>query len=720
VVVVAGLCALLPDRASNAQSTSPVVSAPAGILPTTQPLDLASRIDAKNASQFERDEAASRLAGLNTTDAKQALLAVLQKGSHDAQLAVARSQMGVPHPDKAFIAPLGALLGGDRNLAEAASRSLARLGSFPEARSLLLNFARDTRQPAALRAVTIRACSAIVDKSVADAMVGLLSDENATLQNAASDALTELTGQNDIGRDPAGWKRWYDANKAKADDAWKLMVYTQRDQRLDEIAQRHTRILGTLDQVLNREFQSAAAADRGPMVLRDMNAVDPEVRAIGANLVQYAFLNNLIALTDAQRQRLTELVGDSDAHVRLEAARTLKAINFAGAFDAMLAQLSIETDPDVKAALTAAIAQIGNVQAVPLLRRLLTDPSITVQRAAVDALRSLGAAYYIGDRDGAHALALELWSLYEQRSKEPGTADLQTACIEALAPLHEESKSVPLVRLLDPEQTEQMRAAALHALRELGNPNTEDGIRNWLPSETVPSVRVEALKALGKTGSFGADAETLYSFFKPGTGEQDASVREWAWTEFCALLPTASKETLTNWATQLSKEPVHRLAVLTELDRQLAVDKDLENLAVQQENTGATYVELDPPRYDQAAKYFQSALDYWQSQNQNNQQTELLVTQLMTALLKSQQYAQAARFAEKMITSSRSQQQTMGALIVQEVEGLQQDTKNPAASAANALKLIDEATKMKPALDSSYLDQLRGYQKQLQQKAPGQ
>ena len=308
-------------------------------------------------------------------------------------------------------------------------------------------------QPAC--AVVIRACSAIVDRHVAAALVNILNDirESPTVQNAAADALIDLTGLTDFGRDPAAWKNWNAANAGKKDDDWKLAVYASRDARLDEIAQRHARLLTVLDVLLTAEFQSAV--DKNATVLRYLNAGEPEVRAIGARLVRDAFLSGLAAPTDAQKSRLTELVGDSDPHVRLETARTLKAINFGAALDAMMAQLAIEKDPDVKVALAGAIAQTGDLRAVPLFRRMLRDPSMSVE------LRRRGGA--------ANAWSRVLQGRPERRARtgagtveclsagagDPGSADLQAACLDAMAPLHENSLVLPLVRLLDPEQNER-------------------------------------------------------------------------------------------------------------------------------------------------------------------------------------------------------------------------------------------------------------------------
>jgi HEAT repeat protein len=711
VAIVAGLAALLPARAVIAQTAA------------TQSISQSANLTAPEASQADRDEAARQLLANGQPDATLTLLAALRDGGHDTQLAVARAVADSPAPDPQFVEPLANLLGGDRNLDEAATRALGRLGSAsPAARQQLLDFARDARQTPGLRALGIHAAAAIVDKSVAAALVGLATDdrESATIQNAAVDALADLTGLTDMPRTGAAWKSWYDANAAKPDDRWKLMVYATRDPHLDEIAQRQARLVGGLYAVLNDAYQ--AAADKNAAVLRYLASAEPEVRAVGARLVRESFLSGVALPTDAQKQRLTELIGDSDSQVRVEVAQTLKTINYSGALDAMMAQLPLERDPDVKIALAGALAQIGDIRAVPLLRPLLNDPSPAVARAAAEALRALGAALYKADPNAAHALAVQLWQLYQRQAGDPATADLQAACIEALAPLHESSLAQPLVRLLDPDQSDRVRSAALRALGGLGDPNTDDAINKLLTEEPEPSVRLDALDALAKTGSFGTDADALYGFFSPKSNEQDPQVRDKAWQVFEALLPSASKEVLSDWEKRLAHEPEHRLAVLLVLNGKYQQDHNLDDLASTEENTGDTYTKLNPPDEAQAARYFRRALDYWQSQNADNVTTDSLVSELMNALLKSGQYADAAKFAGVTISRSPAQQQTMGSLIVQQADALREaaQTNSDAAARADALRLIDEAMKMKPPLLDSYQDDLRNIQSQLLQKPPPQ
>ena len=353
-----------------------------------------------------------------------------------------------------------------------------------------------------------------------------------------------------------------------------------------------------------------------------------------------------------------------------------------------------------------------------MLTRLLHDPSTTVARYAAEALRALTPALFKGDKARAADMATQLWQVAMQRNQEPGGVELEAACIEALAPLRDQSLVLPLMRLLDPQEAARTRSAALHALGELGDPNTDDAIRNWLAQEPEASAGLTRWTHWERPGASAPTPTALYGIFGPRSSEPDKTVRERAWQVFQALLPSAPKQLLNNWAARLLKEPEQRISVLAELNRKLLQDRDLENLAISQENTGDTYLKLRQPA--QATAYFQKALEYYESQHVENQVTEHLVGELMSSYLSSRQYPEAAKFAQKMISANRSQQQTMGSMIVQATDALRDAAaQTPDGNdKADAMRLIDEALKMNPPLAASYQDDLRSIQKELQQK-PG-
>ncbi len=259
--------------------------------------------------------------------------------------------------------------------------------------------------------------------------------------------------------------------------------------------------------------------------MRYLNSPEADVRLIGTRIVRDGFLNTGSVPQQAP-DRLKELVGDSDRRVRLEVARTLKTINYQGAQDAMLTQLSQEQDPDVKTALIGAVAQMGGMKSVPLLRRLLHDPSLRVAAAAADSIRALGPAIFKADPKLAADLAQELWKLFQQHGQEAGAGEFLVSCLSAIGPLRNTGLVIPLMKLLDNAQSERIRGAALRALGEIGDPHATDTIILWLGQEPSFNVRIDAIDALGKTGSFTDDADTLYGYFGPRSQEPSADVRQ--------------------------------------------------------------------------------------------------------------------------------------------------------------------------------------------------
>src|SRR5205823_1690703 len=103
------------------------------------------------------------------------------------------------------------------------------------------------------------------------------------------------------------------------------------------------------------------------------------------------------------------------------------------------------------------------------------------------------------------------------------------------------------------------------------------------------------------------------------------------------------------------------------------------------------------------------ALDYWQAKRPDL--TEMLIGQLMDALLESKQYAPAADFAAQSIKANAQNQQTMGSKIRQEAERLRN-----AGEFQAALDLITEANKMNPPLVARYRDDLRLLEGEVRQK----
>ncbi len=292
---------------------------------------LSSALSGRSSSQSQRDEAARRLLSRSSPGAMGILLQAIRERGHDPALAVARALIDDPRPDPRFVEPLESLLGSEANLHEAAARALAQPSANDSVRARLISFARDTHQQAAARVAVIHALGSIVDRSVAQTLLDLLSDETLggpPIQNAAGDALVEMTGLAENGRNAQKWRDWFASLANKNDADWRASVYPGRAARLENAEQKYLRLANELDSILTEQYQSAPAAkEKNAIVMRYLNSAEPDVRLIGTRIVREGFQNATPTPPQAP-DRLKELVGDSDRRVRLEAARTLRAINY--------------------------------------------------------------------------------------------------------------------------------------------------------------------------------------------------------------------------------------------------------------------------------------------------------------------------------------------------------------------------------------------------------
>ncbi|HZL36712.1 MAG TPA: HEAT repeat domain-containing protein [Tepidisphaeraceae bacterium] len=733
--------AALPVRAAPAQLTGQPAGPSAPIsIPSLVQGDInhlkneligrapATRPGEEGSIQQRRDEAACRLMSRASPEAHAVLLNVLQDpaASHEAKLAVARAIADDPNPDARFVASLMGLLGNDRALCDAAARALSRFGSDARARARLISFARDADNPAAMRSAVIRAMGNVVSRDVADALLTILGDTNqlTAIQTAAGDALLQMTGLTNNGHDPARWRAWQQANSSKPEVEWRADVLTTRDEYLSRLGRDQAAFNVELRATVNEFYDKADQKTKSDLVLRFLSSAEPHMRQMGVGLVVDAH-NNATAYPPEAPARLRELVGDSDADVRLAVARAIKALNDTGALDGVLAQLAQEPSAAVRAALIDALKPMGKVQAAPELQGLLHDPSMTVATQAAQALRTLAPAI-AKDSTLALNVANELWQVGNERAGEQGGENFRAATIEAVGPLHDVELAVPLTQLLNPNESDPIRSAALRALGEIGEPRAGAAIAQWLNRETSPKVLIDGLDALSATRSFEDAAPTLYKYMSPQV-EPDKAVRERAWLDYESKLPSARNvEVLTQEADRFQNDPAKKLIVLRALDDRLAKDAiddtlspavrndRLQSLASFQQTTGQLEMELGNPT--SAANYFRDALNYWQERRTANQTTVTLVRQLLQAFFASRQYNQATQFAAKQIAADRAQQTEMGPAILHDgVEPLMNQgvqTRNP-QKLRDAQSLIDSALAMDPPLDMKYQDDLRSYRQDI-------
>ena len=150
--------------------------------------------------------------------------------------------------------------------------------------------------------------------------------------------------------------------------------------------------------------------------------------------------------------RLTELAGDSDAHVRAAVAEALGAMGISSGL-VVLRELLADEDATVRASAAVALGKLRSERATGELLTLLEDADRWVRRAAVEALGSIGSAA------AERALVAHLAS-----------PDLMLRASAAAALGHCSGSSVPraLIGSLS-DDCPLVRWQAAHALGSVGN-----------------------------------------------------------------------------------------------------------------------------------------------------------------------------------------------------------------------------------------------------------
>jgi len=666
-----------------------------------------------------RDEAARRLLSRRSAKAHKILADALAdpRLPREIKISIVKAIADDAQPDPAFVAGLLPLLGTERTLSDPTARALAHYPDNAIVRAKLIAAAQDINLPAAVRAGVIRASGAVVSRDVADAMVTLSGDpyQPPAIQNAAADALTEITGVTTLGHDAARWKQWQTANANKPEIVWKADALARRNANAAHYEHAQADFVNELKQILSEQYQRADRDAKFAMVMRLVNSPDAQTREMGVQLVMDAH-DTASPFPPQALQRLPELVGDSDADMRLMAANAIKSLNDTDALDALLTQLPQETDPQVQVAQVAALVPMKRLRSVPELRQLLHNPSIRVATAAVDALKGLSPLLLSENPPLAREVAAELWQAGMQRGAEPGGIDFRAATIEAVGSLHARELVKGLLDLLNAANDERIRIAALRALGDIGDRNTSFPIAQWLRNEPSPAARIEAIKTLGSTTSFEDAAVTLYDFMQPAT-EPDKAVRDKAWVQFQSLLPSATNlEVINRWAANFQNDPSRRLPVLLSLNEKLQQRMQWVDLAASRQDTGDTYIKLGDPA--KAALQFSQALDYWQQAHVANQVTIQLIQQLFNAYLAARDYKKATDFATKQIALDKSLQTLFGSTLVNEANRLRDvgDRDNDNQKLQDGLNLIDAALKMQPPLADHYQADLRQFQQDITQR----
>jgi HEAT repeat protein len=712
--------------------------------PTTSPVTAAAALNVVIASQSallnggstvtdqQREQAAERLLSLNRPDAKAALLRTLQAPDSPTaaatQAAIALAIANSAKPDAQFVPALQRLLATNPEAAADALASYAATPSSDDVLTQLINTAKDYRLGSGTRGAVLRAMGSFSQKQAADFLMSMIENPNELegVRDAAADAMTHLTGQA-FGNNAAQWNTWWAANGNVPNNQWQQTVTAARAQDESSLRRDLNRLRESTKALLSAEHDrlNADQEQQLQLLLEWLRNEDPTIRYEAAYIVSNRKLNAR-RIDDHIIEQLRLMISDSSVEVRKQVVIDLKLIVDSEAVGPLIAQLAVETDPDVKRNIVITLGQLAQPAAVRPLLDALDDPNLRVAEAAADALGSLGAQIQASPELRA-LVSDKLRAKLGQIGEQPGTDDLRAAIFDAEAPLQDPEmyQTFAAAALNAERNTPPVRIAAVRGLHSLADSPARDSaaatLKNVMHNDTDGSVRLEAVKAVSDLGTLAVDGDALYERMRPDT-EPDSSVRNASWS---ALLNLCGRADVTPDAIQrgwiehelIRSDPAKRLALEKILRDKLTAQggndpKTLEQLANVQQDIGGLC--RDMGQWSEAIANYRSALEYWLNHPGPETTRAEISGQLVNALLKSGNYPEAVRFANQRITADDQEQHDMGQAIRDEVQRLQKT-----GDVNNAKQLADLALDSKQLqLNSFYVDQIRQIRLDLDKQKP--
>jgi HEAT repeat protein len=716
----AAVAAALPALRADAQ--------PAGGAPGLSPAD---EIEQLQRNLFEtgtrsredaakRDEAAKRLL---QRGAYEVLLQGLRSGRGNVQVSVARALAEQENPPAVFLDDLMRCLDASvsAELAEAASQAVANYRDNPAARKTLRDLILTANASEGVRLPAIKALGTLNDKETARFLVEtvLRGDDGqrttARLSDAAADALGEMTGKTEFGRDLGQWNAWWQGERDKTDAQFLNDRRIERERRFGQANQGLKSLASNLDKLMFDMHRLAKDdAEREALVLRLLNDTSPEIRAAGARLVEQERAEG-VTVRPTVVGRLRELIGDSSPDVRQRVATAIRSINDPASSKALLAQLRIESRPDVKAALMFALGPTKDVSAVPELIALLKDSRFQVSEAAAKALADLGPEI-VKSPDLTHRVSGALAETIERTNTERGATRLREIVVQAMVPLKDPALVRTLFTLLEDRggSNPNIRRSAIRALSPMGatplRNEIAQRIADVLAGERDRGVRLEAAAALGIVGSV-AQADALYARMDVNR-EKDPDVRNEAWNSLSSLLGDFTVQDLVNWADiRFKGMPEQQMAAYLVLNEKLIRAGASSELAVVREKLGRLCLEGGKP--ESAISYLRGALDYWDAKPDST--VETIQQNLMKAYLQSKRYKDAVQFAGERIARIKVAENPNKAVMAREIL-YEVDRLEKANQLDAALDLLKEAKSLD--VGTLYTQRLEERDRDIRSKIP--
>ena len=517
--------------------------------------------------------------------------------------AIARANGAKPRDD--FIEPLLAMLtGADAEVRPAAAKALAVYRDDAVV-AKLVTIAADRKRERAVRVDTIAALQSTLDKRTVDALVRLLDDRDATIRDAAADALANLTNIKAFRTNRRLAKQWWNRNREKPPSKWLAELADSLARGKAELEVANKLLQGRLAKALADYYGAVPEDQQETLLLEFLSDPVADARLAGTTLTGTKIADGQ-KICEKLQVRIRAMVKDPDPRVRRASVMLVAHQGDAEALGALLAGLKTEENQDVRQAILTALGHIKSPDALPAVVAGIASSYDSVSAAAALALSRIASAKPLNGELLTKA-SQALVKRYKRKGMEDQAAAvaMREAILTAMGGLrHKSFLAVIRSALKDTEAT--VRLAAVSALAQAGKDSDADAIAA-LVGDSDRGVRVASIAALGKLGGLKYLA-TILKRTDP-KAETDQAVRKQAQEVAMSLLAGADPETLQAEAKRLEGRPEainQRIAILEMLVSTLKT-KESKKLPQALRTLGQAL--LAGARPAEAAGHFRAAYD---------------------------------------------------------------------------------------------------------------
>jgi HEAT repeat protein len=460
--------------------------------------------------------------------------------------AISRSNGTAPRSD--FIDPLLAMLtGSDAEVRPAAAKALA-VYKDDAVVDKLVAIASDRKLDRAVRIDTMAALQSALEKRTVDALVRLLDDRDATIRDAAADALANLTNIKAFRTNRRLAKQWWNRNRDKPPSKWLAELADSLARGKAELEVDNKRLRERLGQALRNLYDAVPEAQQESLLLGFLSDPVAYARLAGTTLAE-AKIAGGEKISVKLQTRIRAMVKDPDPSVRQASVLLVAHQGDAEALGALLAGLKTEEVQGVRQAILTALGHLKSPEALPAVVAEIASNYDSVAGAAALALSRIASAKPLTG-DVLSKASSALVRRYKKKGQEDQVAAvaMREAVLTAMGVIrHKSFLGVLRSALKDTEAT--VRLAAVNSLAQAGQTADADSIAA-LVGDSDRGVRVASIATLGKLGGR-KHLATILKRTDP-EAETDKAVRKQAWEVAMGLLAGADAATLEAEAQRLA------------------------------------------------------------------------------------------------------------------------------------------------------------------------